>query len=132
MVVSKVKSITGTNVWKSTNWDVFYHSMEMENGDKVSIGKKTDNYFKVWDEIKYEVKETDQYGVKKIKEIREEFKKGWYTPVNPRIQAVSMAMAYSKDLVVAGKVDVKDIKSSATSIFNWMLETINALEIVTK
>ena len=132
MTTSKVKLITGTKVWKWPNWDVFYHSMEMENGDKVNVGKKTDNFFKVGDEINYDVVSTDEYWVKKIKEIKEEFKKGWYTPVNPRITAVSMAMSYAKDLVVAGKVELKDLEVEATKIFDWMNKQINALEVITK
>ena len=121
METSKVKSITGTKKRAGTNGDVFYHSLEMENGDKVNVGKKTDNFFKVGDEIKYEVVSTDERGVKKIKEIKDSpfgakpsFQKNYIK------DSVSMALSYSKDLVCAGKVEIKDIETVAEKLHLWM------------
>ena len=45
--------------------------MEMEDGNKVNIGKKSDNAFVVGDELTYTITEVDEYGVKKIKEVKD-------------------------------------------------------------
>lgn len=131
MTTSKVKAITWTKEWQWQNGVVHYISMEMENGDKVNIWKKNKDAFKVWDEINYEVISEDEYHVKKIKEIKEELKKP-FNQRNYRMDAVSFAMSYSKDLVVWWKVDIKDLEATATRIYDWMLKSINTLEITTK
>ncbi len=75
---SKVKSI-----WKITKWtnpqnqkDIFYHNLEMENGDKISLGKITEWAFTVGQEITY-IEEEWRDGRKKWKEERKFTPKGW-------------------------------------------------------
>jgi hypothetical protein len=44
--------------------------------------------------------------------------------VEPRIQMISFSMSYSKDLVVAGKVDYKDIGNAFEKIYSLMISKI--------
>ena len=55
---SKVKAIQSVKEWAGNNGTVYYHNLEMENGDKINIGKK--KQLAVGDELSYEI--TDQDG----------------------------------------------------------------------
>lgn len=122
MITGKVKNILW--VKERTGWangSVFYFSMEMEDWSKVNIWKKSETAIKVWDELKYDIVSTDEYGVNKIKEVKEEFKKSQSYSKNYEADFVSFAMSYAKDLVIWGKVDIKDLTTEANEIYNWML-----------
>lgn len=56
---------------------VFYHSLEMENWDKISLGKQKKWAFSVWQEITYYQDWTDKVGNPKWKEKRKPWK--WWT-----------------------------------------------------
>lgn len=126
-MISKVKSISWTKPRTGQNGTVYFHNLEMENGDKCNIGKKSDNFFKVWDEINYEVVSTDEYGTKKIKEIKPEFVPGWKKEgfsKNYPADAVTMCLSYAKDLAVAGKIEVVDIDTQAEIMYKRVLKTL--------
>ena len=40
MKKSKIKKVVSIKEWKSQNGVIHYHNLEMENGDKINIGKK--------------------------------------------------------------------------------------------
>lgn len=130
---AKVKSIAEPKEWNWPNGIVYYLTMDMDNGDTVNIGKKSSTAFSIGDEIKYEVI-SEERGVKKIKEVKEEYKKnaGNYTPKNPRIEAITMCMSYAKDLVVSGKVEIKSIKDVAQSLLDWAIDNINTIDVPAK
>ena len=54
MKTSTVKEITKVNEWDWPHGKVFYINMKMENWDTISLGKKTEDAFKVWDTINWE------------------------------------------------------------------------------
>ena len=54
MKTSTVKEITKVNEWDWPHWKVFYINMKMENWDTISLGKKTEDAFKVGDSISWE------------------------------------------------------------------------------
>ena len=74
MTTSKVKTIQGdikphTNDYGTT----YYHNLEMENGDKINIGKKKEVQLG-W-ELTYEITEIGQQEYQKAKSVqKEEFK----------------------------------------------------------
>jgi hypothetical protein len=57
MKKSKVKNIQSVKEWAGGNGTVYYHNLEMENGDKINIGKK--KQLAVGDELDYEITEQD-------------------------------------------------------------------------
>jgi hypothetical protein len=58
MKTSKIKNIVNTNEWKGSNGIVIYHNLEMENGDKISLGKM--KKLEVGEELNYEITSTAQ------------------------------------------------------------------------
>ena len=50
---SKIKVIQSVKEWAGNNGTVYYHNLEMENGDKINIGKK--KQLSVGDELSYEL-----------------------------------------------------------------------------
>ena len=130
MQTSKVKEILSTKEWKWPNGTVRFYTMEMEDGNKVNIGKKSDNAFVVGDELTYTITEVDEYGVKKIKEVkdapqqtqRSTQKEGW------KEKYVSFAASYAKDVLVANpNFKMSEFGAIATEILNWMIDKHDSL-----
>lgn len=119
----KVVSIADVNVsakgWATTRVETTEHE------GSFFIGKEgTPVPFKVGDTIQYEYKNDPQYGGK-IELIKQQNgfgggKKG-FTPEPFEHKCAGYAAAYSKDLVVAGKIDIKDIATYADKFYNWMI-----------
>jgi hypothetical protein len=57
-MLSKIKRIESTNEWTGPNGTIIYHSLEMENGDKINIGKK--KLQQIGWEVSYEITDTSQ------------------------------------------------------------------------
>jgi len=55
---SKIKKVVNIKEWKGGNGVVFYHNLEMENGDKINLGKKKECQIG-WD-LTYEITDTQQ------------------------------------------------------------------------
>ena len=70
MKTSIIKEITNVNGWDSPNWKVYYHNMVMENGETISLGKKTENAFKVGDTVNWE-DYTDKNWKTRQREVKE-------------------------------------------------------------
>jgi len=51
---SKVESILNTREWSWPSGAVFYIQMKLENWETITLGKKSKDAYKVWDEVKYE------------------------------------------------------------------------------
>lgn len=76
MTTSKIKSINEIKEWAGAKGTVYYHNLEMENGDKINIGKK--NELKVGDEITYEIVEFGQQEYQKSKSVQPQQNSGGY------------------------------------------------------
>lgn len=119
---SKITSCLFKNEWTNPQSGVviFYHTIELENGDKGQIGvkEKYSPKIQVGTELSYTI-EGD-----KIKAVAKPFVKGGGKPFTPEPYEHKMAgMAYSfaKDLVIADKVEVKKIEDVAEKIYQWLL-----------
>lgn len=71
MKTSKIKRIEDTKEWTNDYGTTIYHSLEMENGDKINIGKK--KMLQVGWEIDYEIVEFGQQEYQKAKAVKREF-----------------------------------------------------------
>ena len=57
MAKSKVSKIESCKEWAGNNGTVYYHNLEMENGDKINIGKK--KKLSIGEELEYEIVDQD-------------------------------------------------------------------------
>lgn len=101
---------------------VYYHTIELDNGDSGQIGSKEKMPSKLnpGSELTYTIENTSRGN--KIKAIvpPNNFKGGGRPSVEPRVQMISFAAAYTKDLVVAGKFSMNDFEKEFNRIYNIM------------
>lgn len=116
---SKIKSCKFLKEWQGDKGIVYYHELELENGDHGQIGTKDrlPDKLNVGQELTYTI-ETSSYG-NKIKAVTASGFKG-KPQRDPKEQMISFATAYTKDLIVAGKVDIKDLEPAVKRMYNIM------------
>jgi len=122
---SKITRTVFKTEWKGQNGSVFYHDVEFENGDKGSIGTKEQEPAKLnpGQELTYTLEPNDKGGLPKIKPVQA---KGGYSggggkpQQDPKVQMISFSMSYAKDLIVGGKVDIKDLEKTFNLIHTLM------------
>lgn len=129
--MEKTAKITRTvfkNVWNNPKGgQVFYHDIELDNGDKGSIGSKEQMPAKLnpGAELTYTIEGNK---IKAVVPAQQPSGGQWpnrsKTAPEPRIQMISFAMAYTKDLVVAGKVDIKNMAVQFDILYNEMISKI--------
>lgn len=111
--------------WTGDKGTVFYHELKLDNGDHGQIGSKErlPDKIAVGQELTYTIEESS-YG-NKIKAVTEG-KQQWAgrKQPEPKIQMISFAMAYTKDLVVGGKVELKDMSKYFDLIYTAMISKI--------
>lgn len=128
MITAKVVSLD-----KQTKRDggdkgiTYFNVMTMDNWEVISIGKKKENAFKAGDSIEYEHKDdkADEYGVWKAKEASQPWSWGkWGYQKDYGKEAITMCLAYGKDLVIAGKIEEKQLIKTAERFHDWVLERL--------
>ena len=119
---SKIVSCEFRNEWTNPTSGViiYYHNIILENGDSGQIGvkEKYSKNIQVGTELTYTIDGT------RIKAVAKPFVKGGGKPFTPEPYEHKMAgMAYSfaKDLVIADKVDIKQIEVTAEKIYQWLI-----------
>lgn len=106
--------------------------IEFENSDKGFYTSKADNQskFVIGSESEYniEAKQGSKGVYYKItlpqSEASGQWPKGGRQAHDPRVQMISFAMAYTKDLVVAGKVELKSMTTQFDILYNEMISKI--------
>lgn len=116
--------------WAGPNGAVYYHEIELSNGDKGQIGSKEKMPAKLnpGNELTYTLESTPRGN--KIKAVSDKGApfQGKKVFQDPRAQFIGFSAAYSKDLVVAGKLDIKDMNGAAESIFKNMLKLYSTIQ----
>lgn len=107
---------------------VYYHEIELDNGDKGQIGSKEKMPDKLnpGSELTYVIESTPRGN--KIKAVSSSFNRGGKPTVDPRAQFIGFVHAYAKDLVVAGKIEIKDINGAAESMFKNMIKLYETIK----
>lgn len=109
---------------------VYYHQIELDNGDSGQIGSKEKMPSKLnpGSELTYTIESTSRGN--KIKAVVAGYPAGFKgrPPIDPRAHFIGFSAAYAKDLVVAGKMDIKDMNGGAESIFKNMLKLFNSIQ----
>jgi hypothetical protein len=130
MKTSKIKTCLFNREWASPNGTIYYHTIELENGDSGSIGSKEKYPSKLapGKELTYEIIPDGEYqGVPKYK-IKPISEKQTYGSGGGGAKATSptsvrtMCLAYAKDLAVAGLIHVDEILVQATTFYKWANE----------
>jgi hypothetical protein len=109
---AKITKVTFTKEWGSGSSITFFHDIELDNGDKGSIGAKEKNSPKLapGTELTYTI-EAGQYG-NKIKAVGAPNGGGGFSggkKSDPKLQHAAFAMSYTKDLVVAGAIKIGEM-----------------------
>lgn len=124
---SKVTKCTFTKEWGEGQSKTFFHDIELENGDKGSIGAKEKNPDKIkpGSELTYTI-EAGQYGnkIKAVAPAGGGFAGGGKKGPDPKTQIVAFAMSYTKDLVVADKIKIGELPAIFEKIHALMAAKI--------
>ena len=120
MVKSKVEKIVGIKPWTGANGTVYYHSLLMDNGDKISLGKKKE--LAIGEELTYEILETGQQEYNKAKAINPEFQQGAQSggKKDDYVKGIEVGHAINNavNLICAGaELDIKECKSTEERIY---------------
>lgn len=111
----------------------YYHNIEFENGDKGTYTSKRKDQvnFIVGQEADYtiETKINGQYTNVFIKPVMPADKpsfggKAAFIPKDPKIEMISYAMSYAKDLVVGKAVKIEELPAYFDKIYNEMLNRL--------
>jgi hypothetical protein len=125
---AKITRTTFVSEWKSPQGtQVYYHTIELDNGDSGQIGSKEKMPAKLnpGSELTYTIESTSRGNkIKAVVPAGNQFQgKGRAMP-EPRIQMISFAAAYTKDLIVAGKIGISDFEKEFNKIYNVMISKI--------
>jgi hypothetical protein len=110
---AKITKLTFTKEWGNGNNVTYYHDIELDNGDKGSIGSKEKLPTKLnpGNELTYTI-ESGQYG-NRIKDAGAQNSgagfSGGVKKSDPKLQHAAFAMSYTKDLVVADKIKISEM-----------------------
>lgn len=101
MKTSKVVRIEEIKEWGTGDRKTYYHSLEMENGDKINIGKK--KHLEVGEELHYEIVDTTQE-YNKAKSVNPEFQNRQSTGNTQGGLNVSDSILYQSQLKAACEI----------------------------
>jgi hypothetical protein len=133
MKKSKVTKITKFD--KKPGYNDTSFSIEFENGDKGYYSSKVEDQksFIIGQEAEYNIEEktgknnTKYYRITSPLDPAPAYKGGGgggKPQVEPRIQMISFAMSYCKDLIIADKVGMHDMEKEFGRIYNVMTSKI--------
>lgn len=128
---AKITRTTFVSEWLSPQGNqVYYHSIELDNGDSGQIGSKEKMPAKLnpGSELTYTIEASARGNKIKAASDKPAFKGGGLPTIDPRAQFIGFSAAYAKDLVVAGKMDIKDMNGGAESIFKNMIKLYDTIK----
>jgi hypothetical protein len=122
---SKIKTVVSTKPYVNDYGTTIYHNLLMENGDKISIGKKNEQ--KVGWELTYEIVDTGQeYNKAKAIKKSEVIETNQPTNKNEGVQRMIVAQNSITNAVNfhqgSGPNDEADILNTAEKFFNWVIK----------
>lgn len=116
-----IKSCTFKSEWAGPNGVIYYHNITFDNGDTGTIGtkEKMPDKLSPGSELTYTI-EVNERG-NKIKAVAPKPKFGGGRPGEPiELKMATFALSYSKDLVIGGKLESKDMFAIADKMFDWI------------
>jgi hypothetical protein len=117
---AKITRTTFKNEWTSPQGSkVFFHDIELDNGDKGSIGTKEQMPSKLnpGQELTYTIEGNK---IKAVVGQQAGFAGGAKKGPDPKVQIVGFAMSYTKDLIIADKVKIDQLSGTFEKIHGLM------------
>ncbi len=128
MKTSKIKTVVSIKPHQTEKYGTtFYHNLEMENGDKINIGKKKEQ--KVGWELSYEITEQGQHEYNKARAVAPESfnKSNNYTPSNSSNDDRQLLIVKQSSIKAAVEFDnqctIEDMLKNAEIIKDWVMGT---------
>ncbi len=128
MKTSKIKTVVSIKPHQTQKYGTtFYHNLEMENGDKINIGKKKEQ--QVGWELTYEITEQGQQEYNKAKAVAPESfnKSNNYTPSNSSNDDRQLLIVKQSSIKAAVEFDnqctIEDMLKNAEIIKDWVMGT---------
>ena len=128
MKTSKIKTVVSIKPHQTEKYGTtFYHNLEMENGDKINIGKKKEQL--VGWELTYEITEQGQQEYNKAKAVAPESfnKSNNYTPSNSSNDDRQLLIVKQSSIKAAVEFDnqctIEDMLKNAEIIKDWVMGT---------
>jgi len=128
MKTSKIKTVVSIKPHQTEKYGTtFYHNLEMENGDKINIGKKKEQ--KIGWELTYEITEQGQQEYNKAKAVAPESfnKSNNYTPSNSSNDDRQLLIVKQSSIKAAVEFDnqctIEDMLKNAEIIKDWVMGT---------
>ena len=121
-VASKVKSVQPNGTYESAHGTLFKFEYEMEDGVVLAANHKSqDGFLKAGESVEYTIKGTNAYGnYGSVSKPKQPYAPNGNSYSKKTGGNASFALSYAKDLVVAGKVEVKQILDIAEKLNNWL------------
>ncbi len=126
MKTSKIKTVVSIKPHQTQKYGTtFYHNLEMENGDKINIGKKKEQ--QVGWELTYEITEQGQQEYNKAKAVAPESfnKSNNYTPSNSSNDDRQLLIVKQSSIKAAVEFDnqcsIEDLLKNAEIIKDWVM-----------
>lgn len=120
---AKISRTTFKNEWTGNGNTVYYHDIELDNGDKGSIGskEKMPSRLNPGQQLTYTI---DNGKIKAVAQAGGGFAGGGKKGPDPKTQIVAFAMSYTKDLVVADKIKIGELPAIFEKIHALMAAKI--------
>lgn len=126
---SKIKTVVSSKPFTNNYGTTIYHNLEMENGDKISIGKKTEQ--KVGWELTYEITDEGQE-YNKAKSVKKEEQanpvsngSSSFAPKNEWVQRLIVAqnsMTNATNYGIEMGMSLEEVESTAKRFFNFVIQ----------
>jgi len=122
---SRIKSCRFVSEWTGQNGVVYYHEIELDNGDKGQIGTKErmPDKLNIGNELTYTIESTTRGNKIKAVAACSGFK-GGRQQQEPKIQFIGFAARYSIDYLIANKEPLNQFQNAFDVIYNKMISKL--------
>ena len=121
MKTSKIKEVANTNEWKSpTGKTIIYHSLIMENGDKINLGKM--KIQEVGWELTYEIIEEGQQEFNKAKAVAPQSFGGGFKGNDNRQESIirQSSLKASIEYLKGAEASLEEVFEAAEKMIAWV------------
>ena len=123
-----MKTAKITEIWKARKWewphgDVFYIPLKLDNWENISLWKKSETAFNVWDTINYE--ENWEWKRKEVKVNNFQPKSNYNPEIANRWAMVWMSVKLAFERVYQTEKDLEKAKKLSKEIFDIAMELYN-------
>lgn len=123
MKTAKILEIWKARKWEWPHGDVFYIPLKLDNWENISLWKKSESAFKVWETINYEENWENKW--KEVKVNNFQPKSNYNPEVANRWAMVGMSVKLAFDKVYNDEKDLPKAKKLSKEIFEIAMELYN-------